>query len=80
MAERIQPGLVLVNARLAQERDYWLLRGLRQQSEDTAIFILAEALSEAEGEAAVRRGASGYTETGKLNDLLNRVRKGRPGA
>jgi DNA-binding response OmpR family regulator len=80
MAERIRPGLVLVNARLAHERDYWLLRGLRQQSEDTAIFVLAEALSEAEGKAAVRRGASGYTETGKLNDLLNRVRKGRPGA
>ena len=64
---------------MAQERDYWLLRGLRQQSEDMAIFVLAEALTEAEGEAAVRRGASGYTETGKLNDLLNRVRKDRSG-
>jgi DNA-binding response OmpR family regulator len=80
LAERVQPGLALVNARLAQERDYWLLRGLRQQSEEMVIFVLAEALSEAEGEAAVRRGASGYTETGKLNDLLKRVRKGRPGA
>ena len=79
LAERVQPGLVLVNARLAQERDHWLVRGLRQQSGDMAIFVLAEALSQAEGEAAVRRGASGYTETGKLNDLLNRVRKGKPG-
>ncbi len=80
VAERVQPGLVLINARLAHERDYWLLRGLRQLSGDMAIFVLAEALSAAEGEAAVRRGASGYTETGKLNDLLNRVRRGKPGA
>lgn len=76
LAERVQPGLVLVNSQLAHERDYWLLRGLRQLSGDMTIFVLAEALSQAEGEAAVRRGASGYTETGKLNDLLNRVRKG----
>jgi len=79
LAERVRPGLVLINARLAHERDYWLLRGLRQLSGDMAIFVLAEALSEAEGEAAVRRGASGYTETGKLADLLNRVRKGNQG-
>jgi DNA-binding response OmpR family regulator len=78
LAERVQPGLVLVNSRLAHERDYWLLRGLRQLSGDMTIFVLAEALSRAEGEAAVRRGASGYTETGKLNDLLSRVRKGVP--
>jgi DNA-binding NarL/FixJ family response regulator len=78
LAERVQPGLVLVNSRLAHERDYWLLRGLRQLSGDMTIFVLAEALTQAEGEAAVRRGASGYTETGKLNDLLNRVRKGVP--
>jgi DNA-binding response OmpR family regulator len=76
LAERVQPGLVLINAGLAQERDYWLLRGLRQASGDMAIFVLAEALTEAEGQAAVRRGASGYTETGKLNELLKRVRKG----
>ncbi|HET7010901.1 MAG TPA: response regulator, partial [Anaerolineales bacterium] len=49
LAERVRPDLVLVNARLAQERDYWLLRGLRQQSGNMAIFVLAEALSDAEG-------------------------------
>jgi len=77
LAERVQPGLVLVNARLAQERDYWLLRGLRQISADIPVFVLAEALSDAEGRAAIRRGASGYTETDKLPDLLTRVRDGR---
>ena len=77
LAERVQPGLVLVNAALAQDRDYWLLRGLRQVSADIPVFVLAEALSEAEGRAAVRRGASGYTQTGKLPDLLSRVKKGR---
>jgi DNA-binding response OmpR family regulator len=76
LAERVQPGLVLVNAALAQDRDYWLLRGLRQISADTPVFVLAEALSEAEGKAAVRRGASGYSETDKLPDLLSRVRNG----
>jgi CheY-like chemotaxis protein len=77
LAERVQPGLVLVNAALAQDRDYWLLRGLRQISADIPVFVLAEALSDAEGKAAVRRGASGYTQTGKLPDLLSRVKKGR---
>jgi len=76
LAERVQPGLVLVNAGLAQERDYWLLRGLRQISADIPVFVLAEALTDAEGRAAVRRGASGYTETDKLPDLLTRVRGG----
>ncbi len=76
LAERVQPGLVLVNAALAQDRDYWLLRGLRQISADIPVFVLAEALSEAEGKAAVRRGASGYSETDKLPDLLSRVRNG----
>jgi DNA-binding response OmpR family regulator len=77
LAERVHPGLVLVNAALAQDRDYWLLRGLRQISTDIPVFVLAEALSDAEGKAAVRRGASGYTQTGKLPDLLTRVRNGK---
>ncbi|HSR48790.1 MAG TPA: response regulator [Anaerolineales bacterium] len=76
LAERVQPGLVLVNAGLAQDRDYWLLRGLRQLSTEMPVFVLAEVMSEAEGRAAVRRGASGFTDTGKLPDLLSRVRGG----
>jgi hypothetical protein len=37
-------------------------------------------MSDAEGQAAMSRGASGYSETDKLPDLLDRVRgrKDRP--
>ena len=74
LAERVNPGLILVNAELAQERNYWLLRGLRQISEDSEIFVLADALSDKEVKDAISRGASGYSETGKLPELLNQVR------
>jgi DNA-binding response OmpR family regulator len=74
LAEHVNPGLILVNAGLAQERDYWLLRSLRQLEGDFDIFVLADAMSDAEGQAAISRGASGYSETGKLPDLLDRVR------
>ncbi|MEW6568674.1 MAG: response regulator [Chloroflexota bacterium] len=76
LAERVLLGLILVNAKLAQERDFWLLRNLRQVSADAGIYVLAEGLSEADGKAAVSRGASGYSDTGKLPDLLDRVRNG----
>ncbi len=76
LAERVPLGLILVNARLAQERDFWLLRNLRQVSAEAGIYVLAEGLSEAEGKAAVSRGASGYSDTGRLPDLLDRVRNG----
>jgi len=77
LAEHIPPELILVNAMMAQERDYWLLRGLRQLGHSFDIFVLAEALSEEQGRAAVDRGASGYSETGKLGQLLDQVRKQR---
>ena len=77
LAEHIPPELVLVNAMMAQERDYWLLRGLRQLGHPFDIFVLAEALSDEEGMAAIDRGASGYSETGKLGQLLDQVRKQR---
>ncbi len=76
LAERVSLGLILVNARLAQERDFWLLRNLRQACAEAGIYVLAEGLSEAEGKAAVSRGASGYSDTGRLPDLLDRVRNG----
>jgi hypothetical protein len=67
--------LALVNAGLAQERDYWLIRGLRQLSHDLEVFVLAEVIDEAEGRAAISRGASGYSETGKLRELLDDMRE-----
>lgn len=74
LAERVRLGLALVNARLAQERDYWLVRQLRQISGEVNILVVAEGLTEEEGRAAIRRGASGYGETGQLPELLDRVR------
>jgi DNA-binding response OmpR family regulator len=75
LAERLEPDLALVNAGLAQERDYWLIRGLRQLSHDLEVFVLAEVIDEAEGRAAISRGASGYSETGKLRELLDDMRE-----
>jgi len=77
LAERVPPGIALVNDKLAQERDYWLIRGLRQISPQSKIFVMADVLSEEEGRQAIRRGASGYSETGKLPDLLDRVRQNK---
>lgn len=74
IAEHVPPDLLLVNAKLAADRDYWLLRGLRQLDHSFDIYVLADALTEAEGQAAVDRGASGFSETGKLGDLLDQVR------
>lgn len=78
LAERVQPDLVLINAGLAQERDYWLLRNIRTAAEKAEIVVMAEVMTEAEGKAAMRRGASGYSETGKLPDLLRRGKRGTP--
>lgn len=77
LAEHLAPELVLVNARMARERDYWLLRGLRQIRESMDVMVLAEAISEEEGQAAVSRGASGFGETGKLAEILSQVRRNR---
>lgn len=78
LVERLSPRLILVNAMIAQERDYWLLRSLRPLSHDIDIFVLADVLSEEEGRAAISRGASGYSQTGRLRELLDTLedRKG----
>jgi DNA-binding response OmpR family regulator len=70
LAERVEPSLVLVNAEIAHERDYWLLRSLRQRSHDVEIFVLADFVTEEDGAAAIRRGASGYSQTGQLREIL----------
>jgi len=73
LAERFVPGLILVNAGLARERDYWLLRQLRRVSSKTEILVLADQYSEMESKEVMNRGASRYAETGKLPDLLDGV-------
>ena len=75
LAEQDMPELVLVNAELAQEQDYWLLRGLRRLTQEARVYVLADAISDAEGRAAMDHGASGYSDTGMLRDLLSRVRQ-----
>lgn len=75
IAERIAPAVVMVNAGLAQERDYWLLRSLRRLSSETEILVLSRAITEAEGRAALIRGASGYGQTGRLREILEKVQK-----
>jgi DNA-binding response OmpR family regulator len=71
LVERLEPRLILVNSKIAQDRDYWLLRGLRNISHDVDIFVLADVLSEEEEKAAISRGASGYSQTGRLRELLD---------
>ena len=71
LAERLAPRLILLNSKIAQERDYWLLRSLRPLSHDMDIFVLADVLSEEEGRVAISRGASGYSQTGRLRELLD---------
>ncbi len=78
LVERLEPRLILVNSKIAQDRDYWLLRGLRNISHDVDIFVLADVLSKEEERAAISRGASGYSQTGRLRELLDALeeRKG----
>jgi DNA-binding response OmpR family regulator len=73
LAERVNISLVLVNARLAEERDYWLLRRLRQTTRELAIYVIGKAITDEEGRAAMIRGASGYGETAQLPELLDQV-------
>ena len=68
-----------MNSQLAQERDYWLLRSLRQLSDEIDIFVLADVMTEEEGRAALSRGASGYSETGKLREILEDRKDRFPG-
>lgn len=75
LAERATPEVALVNAKLAQERDYWLLRGLRNTARQAEIYVMADVLDEDEAKAALRRGASGYSETGQLPNLLDKMRR-----
>jgi len=76
LVERLMPELVLVNASVARSRDYLLIRALRQLSGEMKIYVLADALSDEEGQAAITRGASGYGETDRLPELLSKARNG----
>ena len=76
LAEHASPSLALLNARVAKDRDYWLLRQLRQLSSGMEILVLAEGGNERDARAVLQRGASGYGETGELSTLLSKVGRG----
>jgi len=80
LTEHLAPRIILINSQVAQDRDYWMLRSLRNVAHDTDIFVLAEVLSEDERRAAISRGASGYSQTGRLRELLDSIEehKGHP--
>jgi CheY-like chemotaxis protein len=75
LAERTRVSLVLANVGLAQQRDYWLIRQLKQLPQEIDVFVLEDTMTAEEGERAVSRGADGYSETGKLPDLLDRMKR-----
>ncbi|TFH34388.1 MAG: response regulator, partial [Anaerolineales bacterium] len=79
LTERTRFGVILANAKLAQARDYWLIRQLKSISPETDIYVLDELLSDEDGRAAVQRGASGFGDTGRLPDLLKKMGHDREG-
>ncbi|MDF1500987.1 MAG: response regulator [Anaerolineales bacterium] len=74
LAERVSVGVVLVESSLARGRDYWLVRQLRQLSKDIGIYLMSEGPASADAKQAMLRGATGYGDTGRLDDLLGKVR------
>ena len=77
LTERVRLGVVLANASLVQARDYWLLRQLKSSSPDLEVYVLAESLSDEDGRAAVKRGAAGFGDTGRLPELLKKMGQDR---
>jgi DNA-binding response OmpR family regulator len=73
LAERVKIRVVLAQARLAQERDFWLVRQLRQLSMGIEIYLMTEGEQPIDASLAMRRGATGYGDTGRLRDLLDQV-------
>jgi DNA-binding NarL/FixJ family response regulator len=73
LAERVNVGLVLTNAQLAEARDYWLVRQLRQLSEEIEIYLMTEGTQSVNAQIAMRKGVTGYGDTGRLRELLARV-------
>jgi DNA-binding response OmpR family regulator len=73
LAERLNLGVILAQARLAEERDFWLVRQLRQLSEEIEIYLMTEGDQSVDARLALRKGATGYGDTGRLRELLARV-------
>jgi DNA-binding response OmpR family regulator len=70
LAERVDIRLVLANYNLAHARDYWLVRQLRQLSEQIEIYLMTEGAQSIDAQVALRKGVTGYGDTGRLRELL----------
>ncbi len=64
---------------MAEARDYWLVRQLRQLSDEIQIYLMTEGTRSADRTSAFRRGISGYGDTGRLRELLARVEDDQDG-
>jgi hypothetical protein len=73
LAERVSLGVVFVKSDLAEARDYWFVRQLRQLSDDIEIYLMREGEQALDSEQALHRGISGFGDTGRLRELLARV-------
>ncbi len=73
LAERVSLGVVLAKANLAEARDYWLVRQLRQLSEDIEIYLMTEGAQSMDAIHPLRKGITGYGDTGRLGELLAKV-------
>lgn len=73
LAERVSLGVVLANISLAEARDYWLVRQLRQLSDEIEIYLMTEGAQSMDTAQVLRKGISGYGDTGRLRELLTRV-------
>ncbi|MGD8865272.1 MAG: response regulator [Anaerolineales bacterium] len=70
LAERVDIRLVLANYNLAHARDYWLVRQLRQLSKQIEIYLMTEGAQSIDAQVALRKGVTGYGDTGRLRELL----------
>jgi DNA-binding NtrC family response regulator len=73
LIERTRIGVVMVNAVLAQGRDYWLIRQIKRTASEIKIYVVSDSLSAEAGEEAILRGATGFGDTGRLPELLQKM-------
>lgn len=73
LIERTRIGVVMVSAVLAHARDYWLIRQIKITAPDIKIYIISESMSDEDAKEAILRGASGFGDTGRLPELLQKM-------
>lgn len=74
LVERTRIGVILANASTAQARDYWLIRQVKSVASGIKVYILSDSLSDRDGREAILRGAAGFGDTGRLPELLDKMK------